>query len=162
MVAARCNDRGRGMKKRVLVLLVLAAFPVFGQSGLFNPFGQREIDRWKLSAGVVYLSTNSTAAGKLYSFVTNGWALACSTNPASCSGLLAVALSTNSARGMQKGGMITAQGLTPGLPVFISATPGEFTQTQPTNSGYVVRSLCDSALTTNSFELAPGVSIELQ
>lgn len=36
------------MKKLALIFLSVAALSAFGQSGIYNPFGQREISRWKL------------------------------------------------------------------------------------------------------------------
>ncbi len=103
--------------------------------------------------------TTASTNGILYSLQTNGLVLACATNVAECSGLLGFGTGTNS---IQTAYSVTTNGLTVGTTYYISPVAGEITATQPTNSGYIVRSV-GYAIATNKLQLAPSpIFIEIE
>lgn len=151
MVAARRDDWGRGMKKLALVFVVMVAFSAFGQigqPGVYNPFGQRDITRWKLlteSDGInrllpsIKFDSLESFAGTWYSVGSNVW--------------------TNAA-GWQVGGGadITTEG-----EVFLDAD-GEYLTSPKTSSGYAYGLLdylnysadFDVSMSTNGVDWLPA------
>lgn len=63
MAAARRNDRGFGMKKRIIIFMFFAALSAFGQSGLYNPVSKKDLQR--LGVGMAGNSALSDVNGNV-------------------------------------------------------------------------------------------------
>ena len=107
---------------------------------------------------VIYDGDTTTTLGKIYQQASDGtWDKASCTNVDLCSGMLAVAVGTNSSStGMVTLGKITVtNALTVGSAIFVSADAGELSQTAPTNVGYVIR-VAGYATDTNEVYVCPS------
>jgi hypothetical protein len=116
---------------------------------------------------IKYPLTNNTAttAGKAYQLSNSTWVAANCTTQQTCSKLIGLAAGDSSVtNGIQVFGPITVtnEDLVPGDPVFVSATAGEWTQTAPTNSTYVLRCL-GHAFDTNKIFIKPdGIWVTIE
>ena len=96
---------------------------------------------------VVFIGSTSTTKGNIYYFNSSGgWTIANADAEADASGLLAVALGTNSTtNGMLLRGMVTLVDIDgtedEGKKLFLKATNGLTTTTAPSTSGHIVRIL---------------------
>ncbi len=113
------------------------------------------------SRTILSIGTDVTVIDKCYSYGTSGWVLTDGTNV--YDGLLGVALGTSSADGMVVRGVISSSGLTVGDSLYLDmANDGDFTSTQTTNSGEVVRYI-GTAIDTNKIYFIPSsIFIELK
>jgi len=91
---------------------------------------------------VIKIGNTSTTAGSLYYYGSSGWALSNSNSPSTSTGLLGIAIGTNSGvAGMLVRGYATLNYSvgTNGGKLYVSETTGQLTSTQPSTSTYVVR-----------------------
>jgi hypothetical protein len=98
-----------------------------------------------------------TVSGKVYQFSSGTWTASTCTNQTTCNQLVGVALGTNSTTAgiMTFGRMaVTNTDLILGASVYVSAVGGEWTQTIPTNSGNIIRSI-GYATATNELYVRP-------
>lgn len=84
-------------------------------------------------------SAVSTTAGRLYYYTGTTWALADADVLSAASSLLAIATATSSNKGMLVNGWYTIQGGATNGQLYMSASAGLFTNTQPSTSGQYVR-----------------------
>jgi hypothetical protein len=104
----------------------------------FDHAGTQSSLAWKGETINLGISTVTTA-GKLYYYTGTSWALADADVLAAASSLLAIAVSTTSAKGMLINGWYEIQGGFSNGQIYMSATAGDMTATQPSTSGQYVR-----------------------
>lgn len=106
-----------------------------------------------------------TVAGKVYQWSNTVWDAAVCISEIMCKRYLGVAVGTNSTTfGILTLGKMTVNGtsLSPGAGIYVDAVAGEWTQTVPTNSGYIIR-LVGYATKTNEIYVKPdGIWAEIE
>ncbi|MFC1453616.1 hypothetical protein ACFLQL_00360, partial [Verrucomicrobiota bacterium] len=91
---------------------------------------------------IFYIGSTATDVGMLYQLTTNDtWEKVINTSATNCAGLLGIALGAGSDNGMLVRGLYETSdtNLVSGEAIYVSPTLGTWTNTIPTNEGYVIR-----------------------
>jgi len=116
------------------------------------------ISNWPSDTVIEKFAGNTvTVPGKVYQWVTNTWIATTCTNETMCNGFIGVAVGTDSTvDGIMTAGKMTVTNtdLSLGMGIYVSENAGEFTQTVPTTSGYIIR-LIGHAIATNKIYIKP-------
>jgi len=132
-------------------LIVSNDFQVTGDSVLNNA----EVDGTYKK--ILKVGNTATTVEKLYQWDNNAWVATINTNENQCNKMMGIALGANStANGMLTMGDLTVTNtdLSPGAVIYVGSTAGEWTQTVPTNSAYIIR-VIGYAIETNKIYIKP-------
>ena len=127
-----------------------------GSNGPIGPQGIQGIQGEQTNI-IFYTGDTTTETGKVYQLTVAGtWTKVNNITVTNCNRVLGLAIGTNSTSdGMLfQGSQIVDTSLIVGAPVYVASTDGEWTQTLPTNMGYVVRQI-GQAEETNKICITP-------